>query len=86
MLSLIINKSPDLKSEVLPLLEKSVDSLMKSYSELSEDMIVFLEKSVGNYRLNYHVIKAIKDAKKTGVEIELLNNKDIYISVSFLNP
>ena len=84
MLSLIINKSPDLKSEVLPLLEKSVDSLMKSYSELSEDMIVFLEKSVGNYRLNYHVIKAIKDAKKTGVEIELLNN-NLYKLLNYFN-
>ena len=67
LLSLIANKSPDLKHEILPLLQKSVDSLMKAFSELSDDMIVFLERGEGNYRLNYHVIKAIKDAKKTGV-------------------
>ena len=67
MLSLIAIKNPGLKNEVKPILQKSVDSLMKGYSELSEDMIVFIEKGIGNYRVNYHVIKALKDAKKTGI-------------------
>ena len=84
LLSLISNKNPDLKSEVLPLLKKSTDALMKSYSELNDDMIVFLEKNIGNYRLNYHVIKAIKDAKKAGVEIDLLNN-NLYKLLNYFN-
>ena len=49
MLVLIGKKSPSLKSEIMPILQKSVDSLMKVYSELSEDMIVFIEKGIGNY-------------------------------------
>ena len=84
LLSLISNKNPDLKSEILPLLKKSTDTLMKSYSELNDDMIVFLEKNIGNYRLNYHVIKAIKDAKKAGVEIDLLNN-NLYKLLNYFN-
>ena len=84
LLSLIATKSPDLKSEILPVLKKGTDSLMKSYSELSDDMIVFLEKSIGNYRLNYHVIKAIKDAKKVGIEIDLLNN-NLYKLLNYFN-
>ena len=75
LLTMIAEKSEDLKTEILPLLQKSVDSLMKSFTEISEDMIVFLEKNVGgNYRINYHVIKAIKDAKKIGVKIDALNH------------
>ena len=84
LLSLIATKSPDLKNEILPVLKKGTDSLMKSYSELSDDMIVFLEKSIGNYRLNYHVIKAIKDAKKVGIEIDLLNN-NLYKLLNYFN-
>ena len=72
---LIAKNSPDLKSEILPFLQKSVDSIMKSYSQLSEDMIVFIEKKVGAYHLNYQVVSAIKAAKKLGVEIPLFNNK-----------
>ena len=68
-------ETEDLKAEILPLLQKSVDSLMKSFTEISEDMIVFLEKNVGgSYRINYHVIKALKDAKKIGVKIDALNH------------
>ena len=84
LLSLIANKSPELKNEVLPLLKKSVDSLMKAFSELSDDMIVFLERGEGNYRLNYHVIKAVKDAKKTGVEIDKLN-QHLYKLLNYFN-
>ena len=58
-------KKTKLKEEVEPLLQKSVDSLVKSNAVLSDDMIVYLEKGVGSYRLNYHVIKAIKLAKKS---------------------
>ena len=84
MLVLIGKKSPSLKSEIMPILQKSVDSLMKVYSELSEDMIVFIEKGIGNYRVNYHVIKALKDAKKLGVEINLLNN-NMYKLLNYYN-
>ena len=84
MLSLIAIKNPGLKNEVKPILQKSVDSLMKGYSELSEDMIVFIEKGIGNYRVNYHVIKALKDAKKTGIEIGLLNN-NLYKLLNYFN-
>ena len=84
MLSLIANKSPNLKNEILPLLKKSIDSLMTSYSELNNDMIVFLEKKVPCYKLNYHVIKAFKDAKKVGVEINLLNN-NLYKLLNYFN-
>ena len=84
ILSLIANKSPNLKNEILPLLKKSIDSLMNSYSELNNDMIVFLEKNVACYKLNYHVIKALKDAKKTGVEINLLNN-NLYKLLNYFN-
>ena len=74
-LCLIAKNSQDLKSEILPFLQKSVDSIMKSYSQLSEDMIVFIEKKVGAYHLNYQVVSALKAAKKLGVEIPLFNNK-----------
>ena len=84
LLSLIANKNPDLKSEILPILKKSTNILIKSYSELNDDMIVFLEKNIGNYRLNYHAIKAIKDAKKVGVEIDLLNN-NLYKLLNYFN-
>ena len=84
MLSLIANKSPNLKNEILPLLKKSIDSLMNSYSELNNDMIVFLEKNIGCYKLNYHVIKALKNAKKEGVEINLLNN-NLYKLLNYFN-
>ena len=84
MLSLIANKSPNLKNEILPLLKKSIDSLMNSYSELNNDMFVFLEKKVGCYELNYHVIKAFKNAKKVGVEINLLNN-NLYKLLNYFN-
>ena len=57
---------------------------MNSYSELNDDMFVFLEKNVGCYKLNYHVIKAFKDAKKLGLEINLLNN-NLYKLLNYFN-
>ena len=75
LLTIIANKNEDLKSEILPLLQKSIDSLMKSVTEVSENMIVFLEKDLRSYKLNYHVIKTIKEAKKVGIKINLLNNQ-----------
>ena len=84
MLSIIGNKIQDLKSEILPMLKKSVDALMKDYSELNDDMIVFLEKNVGIYKLNYHIITATKSAKKLGVEIPLFNTK-LYKLLNYFN-
>ena len=84
MLVLIGKKSPSLKNEIMTILQKSVDSLLKGYSELSEDMIVFIEKGIGNYRVNYHVIKALKDAKKYGLEINFLNN-NMYKLLNYYN-
>ena len=84
ILSLISNKVEDLKIEILSLMKKSVDSIMKSSSELSDDMIVFNEKNIGNYRLNYHIISAIKAAKKLGVDIPLFNSK-LYKLLNYFN-
>ena len=84
LLTIIASKSADLKPEILPLLQKSIDSLMKSATEVSEDMIVFLEKDLGCYELNYHVIKAIKEARKIGVTINLFNNK-LYELLNYFN-
>ena len=81
---LIAENDEELKTEVIPLLKKSVDSLIKSNAVLNDDMIVYLEKGVGNYKLNYHVIKAIKSAKKVGVEIPLLNN-NLYLLLNYFN-
>ena len=37
---------------------------MKNFAEISEDIIASLEKDFISYKLNYHVIKAIKEARK----------------------
>ena len=84
LLSMIGSKSEDLKSEVLPLLQKSVDIIMNSFVVLSENMIVFLEKNIDTYRLNYHVILGTKAAKKLGVEIPLFNN-NLYKLLNYFN-
>ena len=81
---LIAQKEKELKSEIEPLLQKSVDSLFKSNAVLSDDMIVYLEKGVGSYRLNYHVIKAIKSAKKVGIDIPSLNT-NLYLLLNYFN-
>ena len=84
ILCLIANNEPKLKNEILPYLQKSVDTLMKSYSQLSEDMIAFIEKKVGAYHLNYHVVSATKAAKKLGIEIPLFNNL-LYKLLNYFN-
>ena len=84
MLTLIANKNENLKNDILPLLQKSIDSIMKSLTQISEDMIVFLERNVESYKLNYHVIKALKDAKKLGVQIDALNN-NLYKLLNYFN-
>ena len=81
---MVAQKEKKLKEEVEPLLQKSVDSLVKSNAVLSDDMIVYLEKGVGSYRLNYHVIKAIKLAKKVGIEIPSLNT-NLYLLLNYFN-
>ena len=87
LLTLIGNKKEDLKSEIKQILKKSVDSIMNSFSALNEDMIVLLEKSIRSYFLNYHAIKALKDAKKFGVESESLNslNNNLYKMLNYFN-
>jgi hypothetical protein len=47
---------------------------MKTFAEISEDMIASLEKDLWSYKLNYHAIKAIKEARKVGVIFTLFNN------------
>ena len=84
LMVLISEKDEELKNEIMPLLKKSVDSLMKSNAVLNDDMIVFLEKGIGSYKLNYHIIKAIKSAKKIGVEIPALNN-NLYLLLNYFN-
>ena len=51
ILALIAEKNEDLKKDIIPLLKKSVESLMKSNAVLSDDMIVYLEKGVSSYYL-----------------------------------
>ena len=84
VLCLIANKEPNLKNEIIPFLQKSVDTLIKSYSQLNEDMYVFIEKKVGAYHLNYQVVMAMKAAKKLGVEIPLFNNL-LYKILNYFN-
>ena len=84
ILALIAEKNEDLKKDIIPLLKKSVESLMKSNAVLSDDMIVYLEKGVSSYKLNYHVIKALKSAKKVGVDIPLLN-QNLYLLLNYFN-
>ena len=81
---LIATKQPELKNEIVPFLQKSVNVLMKSYSQLSEDMIVFIEKKVGVYHLNYQVIKAANAAIKLGIKIGLYYNQ-FYKMLNYFN-
>ena len=84
LMVLIAEKAPELKEELMDLLKKSVENLIKSNAILNDDMIVYLEKGVGNYMLNYHVIKALKSAKKLGVEINALN-QNLYLLLNYFN-
>ena len=81
---LIAEKNSELKKEIVSLLQKSVDNLIKSNAILNDEMIVYLEKKVQNYKLNYHVIKALKSAKKIGVDIPSLNTK-LYQLLNYFN-
>ena len=81
---LISEKNDTLKSEVMPLLQKSVNNLFKSNAILNDDMIVYLEKKVSNYKLNYHIIKALKSAKKIGADISSLND-NLYKLLNYFN-
>ena len=81
---LIASKDLELKSEIIQFLQKSVDVLMKGYSQLSEDMIVFIEKKVGAYHLNYQVIKAAKAADKIGIKIDFYYNQ-LYKMLNYFN-
>ena len=84
ILALVAEKDKEMKDDILPLLKKSVESLMKSNAVLNDDMIVYLEKGVGSYKLNYHIIKALKSAKKVGAEIPALNNH-LYLLLNYFN-
>ena len=84
IMSFVVEKNSTLKKEALPLIQKSVDSLLKSYAILNDDMIVFLEKNKETYKLNYHIIKALKAAKKVGVDIPSLNNY-LYQLLNYFN-
>ena len=83
-LCIIENNEPKLKNEIIPILQKSVNVLMKSYSQLNEDMFVFIEKKIGSYHLNYQVVSASKAAKKLGVEISFFNNL-LYKLLNYFN-
>ena len=80
----IAEKDETLKEQVMPLLQKSVDSLIKSNAVLNEDMIVYLEKGIPSYKLNYHVINSLKLAKKIGADIPTLNNH-LYHLLNYFN-
>ena len=80
----IAEKDETLKEQVMPLLQKSVDSLIKSNAVLNEDMIVYLEKGIPSYKLNYHVINSLKLAKKIGADIPKLNNH-LYHLLNYFN-
>ena len=84
LMVLIAQNDEELKTEVMPFLQKSVDSLIQGNAVLNDDMIVYLEKGIPNYKLNYHVINALKSAKKVGVEISSLNNY-LYRLLNYFN-
>ena len=84
LMVLIAQNDEELKTEVMPFLQKSVDSLIQGNAVLNDDMIVYLEKGIPNYKLNYHVINALKSAKKVGVEISSLSNY-LYRLLNYFN-
>ena len=84
LMVLIAQNDEELKTEVMPFLQKSVDSLIQGNAVLNDDMIVYLEKGIPNYKLNFHVINALKLAKKVGAEIPSLNNH-LYRLLNYFN-
>ena len=84
LMVLIAQNDGELKKDVITILEKSVNSLIKSNAVLNEDMIVYLEKGVPSYQLNYHVINSLKLAIKVGVQIPSLHN-NLYLLLNYFN-
>ena len=84
LMVLIAQNDEELKTEVMPFLKKSVDSLIQGNAVLNDDMIVYLEKGIPNYKLNFHVINALKLAKKVGAEIPSLSNH-LYHLLNYFN-
>ncbi len=72
--AIIAKNDESLKKEVIDELNEIIHTLIYSYMNLNDYMIVFNEKNVGNYELNYHVIKALKSAKKAGATIKNFND------------
>lgn len=72
MLNFIAEKDEKLKGDISSTVSDVVNVLLNSNynEELSENMILFTEKKLSNYRLNYHMIKALKESKKLGVTIK----------------
>ena len=84
LMVLIVQNNETMKEEVMPFLQKSVDTLIKNNAVLNDDMIVYLEKGIPNYKLNFHIIKALKSAKKVGAEIPTLSNH-LYQLLNYFN-
>ena len=84
LMVLIAQNDEELKAEVMPFLKKSVDSLIQGNAVLNDDMIVYLEKGIPNYKLNFHVINALKLAKKVGAEIPSFSNH-LYHLLNYFN-
>ena len=84
IMTLIANKKQTLKNDVKNLLADVVSGLVDAYSSLSNDMILYTEKNVNIYRLNYHVINGLKNAKKLGVNIKGFNDM-LYKLLNYFN-
>ncbi len=84
LMVLIAQNNEALKEEVMPFLQKSVDTLVQGNAVLNDDMIVYLEKGIPNYKLNYHIINALKSAKKVGANIPKLSNH-LYHLLNYFN-
>ena len=84
ILTLIANKKQSLKNDIKNLLDDVVKKLVNSYSSLNDDMILYIEKNVNIYRLNYHVINGLKNAKKLGVNIKGFNDM-LYKLLNYFN-
>ena len=84
LMVLIAQNDEELKTEIMPFLKKSIDSLIQGNAVLNDDMIVYLEKGIPNYKLNFHVINALKLAKKVGAEIPSFSNH-LYHLLNYFN-
>ena len=84
ILTLIANKKQSMKSDIKKLLDGVVKELADSYSSLSDDIILYTEKNINIYRLNYHVINGLKNAKRLGVDIKGFNDM-LYKLLNYFN-